>query len=62
MSSILKVDEIQNTGGTTGLTINSSGFVLPKVPVVKYLQRQDNTFLHLTQLLLRQSFHQVKYI
>lgn len=27
MSSILKVDEIQNTGGTTGLTIDSSGFV-----------------------------------
>ena len=25
MSSILKVDEIQNTGGTTGLTIDSSG-------------------------------------
>ena len=35
MSSILKVDEIQNTGGTTGLTINSSGFVLPKVPVLE---------------------------
>ena len=30
MSSILKVDTIQNTGGTTGLTINSNGFVLPK--------------------------------
>ena len=30
MSSILKVDEIQNTGGTTGLTIDSNGFVLPK--------------------------------
>ena len=30
MSSILKVDEIQNTGGTTGLTIDSSGFILPK--------------------------------
>ena len=25
MSSILKVDTIQNTGGTTGLTIDSSG-------------------------------------
>ncbi len=30
MSSILKVDEIQNTGGTTGLTIASSGIILPK--------------------------------
>ena len=28
MSSILKVDTIQNTGGTTGLTIDSSGRVL----------------------------------
>ena len=27
MSSILKVDTIQNTGGTTGLTIDSSGSV-----------------------------------
>tara|TARA_B100000963_G_scaffold352367_1_gene365438 strand:+ start:465 stop:968 length:504 start_codon:yes stop_codon:yes gene_type:complete len=27
MSSILKVDTIQNTGGTTGLTIDSSGFL-----------------------------------
>jgi hypothetical protein len=30
MTSVLKVDTIQNTGGTTGLTINSNGFVLPK--------------------------------
>ena len=28
MSSILKVDEIQNTGGTTGLTVDSGGRVL----------------------------------
>jgi hypothetical protein len=28
MTSIIKVDEIQNTGGTTGLTIDSSGRVL----------------------------------
>tara|TARA_B100000963_G_scaffold170223_1_gene148119 strand:- start:214 stop:690 length:477 start_codon:yes stop_codon:yes gene_type:complete len=33
MSSILKVDTIQNTGGTTGLTIDSSGRVLhPVIP------------------------------
>ena len=28
--SMLKVDEIQNTGGTTALTINNNGFVIPK--------------------------------
>ena len=33
MSSVLKVDEIQNTSGTTGLTIASNGVVSPKVPV-----------------------------
>ena len=33
MSSILKVDTIQNTGGTTGLTIDNSGRVLnPNIP------------------------------
>ena len=30
MSSVLKVDAIQNTSGTSGLTIDSNGFVLPK--------------------------------
>ena len=30
MSSVLKVDAIQNTAGTSGLTIDSYGFVLPK--------------------------------
>lgn len=30
--SVLKVDKIQNTGGTTAITIDSNGFVLPKVP------------------------------
>ena len=35
MSSILKVDTIQNTGGTTGLTIDSSGRVnAPALPRV----------------------------
>ena len=28
--SVLKVDQIQNTGGTTALTINNNGFVIPK--------------------------------
>jgi hypothetical protein len=36
MSSILKVDTIQNTGGTTGLTIDSSGAILK--PVIPYGQ------------------------
>jgi len=36
MSSILKVDTIQNTGGTTGLTIDSSGAILK--PVLPYGQ------------------------
>ena len=30
MSSVLKVDAIQNTAGTSALTIDSSGFILPK--------------------------------
>jgi len=30
MSSVLKVDAIQNTAGTSALTIDSNGFVLPK--------------------------------
>jgi|TARA_R100000479_G_scaffold98417_1_gene48764 hypothetical protein len=35
MSSVLKVDAIQNTSGTSALTINSSGFVFPKRPVLE---------------------------
>lgn len=36
MSSVLKVDEIQNTSGTTGLTIDSSGRLLtPARPAFK---------------------------
>ena len=30
MSSVLKVDAIQNTAGTSALTIDSGGFILPK--------------------------------
>lgn len=33
MSSVLKVDAIQNTSGTSGLTIDSNGFVLPKAVI-----------------------------
>ena len=43
MSSILKVDEIQNTSGTTGLTINSNGFVAPKVPVLSVSLTSNTT-------------------
>jgi len=35
MSSVLKVDAIQNTAGTSALTINSSGFVFPKRPLLE---------------------------
>ena len=61
MSSILKVDTIQTTGGndlittgsnttslknpngTTGLTIDSSGFVAPKVPVLSVSLTSNTT-------------------
>ena len=43
MSSILKVDTIQNTGGTTGLTIDSNGFVAPKVPVLSVALTSNTT-------------------
>jgi len=42
MSSILKVDTIQNTGGTTGLTIDSSGRVL-NPNVVAWLVNKNAT-------------------
>lgn len=35
MTSILKVNEIQHSNGTSGITINSSGFIAPKVPLFK---------------------------
>ena len=35
MTSILKVNEIQHSNGTNGITINSSGFIAPKVPLFK---------------------------
>ena len=40
MSSILKVDTIQNTGGTTGLTIDSAGRLLK--PVIPFGQASSN--------------------
>ena len=41
MSSILKVDTIQNTGGTTGLTIDSNGRLGVSNPIIFY-GRKDN--------------------
>ena len=32
MTSTIKVDTIQNSAGTTGISINSNGFIAPKVP------------------------------
>ena len=32
MASTLKVNTIQHTGGTTGITLNSNGIIYPKVP------------------------------
>ena len=43
MSSILKVDTIQNTGGTTGLTIDSNGFVLPKAIAFSACKSSDQS-------------------
>ena len=39
MSSILKVDTIQNTGGTTGLTIDSSGRLGVSNPIIFYARK-----------------------
>ena len=35
MTSIIKVDQIQNAAGVGGLTIDGSGYTLPKVPLFK---------------------------
>jgi hypothetical protein len=35
MSSIIKVDNIQNAAGVAAITIDSNGFVAPKVPLFK---------------------------
>ena len=42
MSSILKVDTIQNTGGTTGLTIDSSGRLGVPNPIIFYARKTDS--------------------
>ena len=35
MASTLKVNTIQHTGGTTAMTINSNGLVIPKTPILQ---------------------------
>ena len=47
MSSILKVDTIQNTGGTTGLTIDSAGRLGVSNPIIFY-GRKDNVSSYTT--------------
>ena len=37
MASVIKVNEIQNTSGTTALSIDGSGFVAPKTPTFSAL-------------------------
>jgi len=41
MSSILKVDTIQNTGGTTGLTIDNAGRLSISNPIIFYGRKND---------------------
>jgi len=41
MSSILKVDTIQNTGGTTGLTIDSNGRLGVSNPIIFYGRKNN---------------------
>ena len=45
MSSVLKVDAIQNTAGTSGLTIDSNGFVLPKAIAFSAYKSSDQSLV-----------------
>lgn len=42
MTSILKVDNIQNASGTSGLSINSSGVITPSVKHAFYMYRSTS--------------------
>jgi len=48
MSSVLKVDAIQNTAGTSALTIDSSGFVFPKRPILEVGMDANQTLTNAT--------------
>lgn len=48
MSSVLKVDAIQNTAGTSGLTINSNGFVIPKAVAFSVYKSANQTMTSAT--------------
>jgi hypothetical protein len=53
MTSIIKVDQIQNTSGTSGLTIDSSGHVLlPKVPAFYVKKTSTQTAVAANELVI----------
>ena len=57
MSSILKVDTIQNTGGTTGLTIDRTGGMLtPDMPAIKATVTAHGTFDSVDRLVVSDSY------
>ena len=43
MASILKVNELQHTGGISAATINSSGLVLPKIPCFEVIKNSSQS-------------------
>ena len=57
MTSIIKVDQIQNTAGTAGLTIDSDGFTSPKVPLFKVKLTSSQTVNHNSWTLVDWSAH-----
>jgi hypothetical protein len=48
MSSVLKVNEIQHTGGNSAMTINSDGLILPKVPSFEAIKTGSQTLTNAT--------------
>ena len=43
MASTLKVDTIAHTGGTTAMTVDSGGFLVPKVPAFEVIKTTNQT-------------------
>ena len=48
MASVIKVNNIQNTQSVDAITINSSGFVLPKIPAFRAELSSNQTVSHAT--------------
>jgi len=48
MASTLKVNEIQHTNGTSALTIDSGGLILPKVPSFEAIKTGSQTLTNAT--------------